>query len=219
AANIVKRRVPTYTSLLPEEWAGQKVTLGGRVTEVRRIITRKGDAMAAVQLEDMQGTIEVVVFPRAFAATAELWRADAILLVTGTVLLRNDEPQIACDAVEEFVPTEEEVNRKEYMLRIRLERGRTNRSDTLEIALADQVLTALNKFPGADRYELLVRNGSWEARLVARSGMQGVQFCPELMQRLEDLLGPGSVEAHLILAPQSSSHPPGASEIATSSGN
>jgi DNA polymerase-3 subunit alpha len=198
-ATILKRRVTTYTSLLNEEWAGQKVTLGGRVTEVRRIITRKGDAMAAVQLEDMQGTIEVVVFPKAFAATAELWRIDSILLVTGTVSLRNDEPQLTCDAVEEFIPTEEEVNRKEYMLRVNIERGRADRSDTLEIALADQVLTALNKYPGLDRYELIVRNGRWQARLIAQSGTHGVRFCPELMQRLEEILGPGSVEARPIV--------------------
>src|SRR5262249_15098320 len=178
-ASILKRRVTTYTSLLNEEWAGQKVTLGGRITEVRRIMPRKGDSMAAVQLEDMQGTIEVVVFPKAFSTTSELWRTDSILLVTGTVSLRNDEPQIVCDTGEEFVPTEEEVNRREYLLRIHIERGRAGRSDTLEIALADQVLTALNKYPGVDHYELIVRNGRWQARLIARSGTQGVRFCPE----------------------------------------
>jgi DNA polymerase-3 subunit alpha len=191
-ASLLKKRVTAYTTLLNEEWAGQKVTLGGRVTEVRRIMTKRGDAMAAVQLEDMQGSIEVVVFPRVFAATAEHWREDAVLLVTGTVSLRNDEPQIAADTVEEFVPTAEEVNRREYLLRIRLTRGK---SDPLEIAQADQVLTALNRFPGDDRYELLVRNGRWEAQLVVSGGTQGVRFCPELMQRLEEILGPGSVEA------------------------
>jgi DNA polymerase-3 subunit alpha len=194
-AGLLKKRITTYTTLLNEEWAGQRVTLGGRVTEVRRIMTKRGDAMAAVQLEDMQGSIEVVVFPRVFAVTAERWREDAVLLVTGTVSLRNDEPQIAADAVEEFVPTDEEVNRREYLLRIRLHRGA---SDPLEIAQADQVLTVLNRFPGDDRYELVVRNGRWEAQLVASGGAQGVRFCPELMQRLEEILGPGSVEARPI---------------------
>ena len=193
-ANLLKKRVTTYTSLLNEEWAGQKVTLGGRVTEVRRIMTKKGDAMAAVQLEDTQGSIEVVVFPKVFAVTSASWREDAVLLVTGTVSMRNDEPQIAADAVEEFVPTDEEVNRRDYLLRIRLRRGA---SDPLEIAQADQVMTALARYPGDDQYELVVRNGRWEAR-IERRGTQGVHFCPELMQRLEEILGPGSVEAQLL---------------------
>ncbi len=195
-ANLLKKRVTTYTSLLNEEWAGQKVTLGGRVTEVRRIMTKRGDAMAAVQLEDTHGTIEVVVFPKVFAATSASWREDAVLLVTGTVSLRNDEPQIAADTVEEFVPTDDEVNRRDYRLRIRLSRGA---SDPLEIAQADQVLTALARYPGDDQYELLVRNGRWEARIETHSA-RGVQFCPELMQRLEEILGPGSVEARLLAA-------------------
>ena len=191
-ANILKRRATTFTSYLNEEWAGQKVTLGGRVIDVRRIMTKRGDAMAAVQLEDMQGAIEVVVFPKTFAATSERWRNDAILLVTGTVSLRNDEPQIVCDDVEEFVPTDEEINRVEYLLRIRVSRGK---SDAVEIARVDQILTALNKYPGEDRYELLVRNGRWEAKLVPASGQSGVKFCPELMQRLEEILGTGTVDA------------------------
>jgi DNA polymerase-3 subunit alpha len=196
-ANLLKKRVTTYTSLLNEEWAGQKVTLGGRVTEVRRIMTKKGDAMAAVQLEDTQGSIEVVVFPKVFAVTSASWREDAVLLVTGTVSLRNDEPQIAADAVEEFIPTDEEVNRREYLLRIRLRRGA---SDPREIAQADQVMTALARYPGDDQYELVVRNGRWEAR-IERRGAQGVLFCPELMQRLEEILGPGSVEARQFVQP------------------
>ncbi|HLZ25169.1 MAG TPA: DNA polymerase III subunit alpha [Ktedonobacterales bacterium] len=191
-AGILKKRVTAYTALLNEEWAGQKITLGGRVTDVRRIMTKKGDAMAAVQLEDTQGSIEVVVFPRTYAATAERWRTDAVLLVTGTVSIRNDEPQLMADEVEEFVPTEEEINRKEYLLRIRVSRGK---NDPIEIARVDQLLTALNRYPGDDRYELYVRNGQWVAHLAPQAGQQGIQFCPELMQKLEEILGTGAVDA------------------------
>ena len=191
-ASILKRRATTSTSHLNEEWAGQKVTLGGRVIDVRRIMTKRGDTMAAVQLEDMQGAIEVVVFPKAYAMTAERWRNDAILLVTGTVSFRNDEPQIVCDDVEEFVATEEEINRIEYLLRIRVSRAK---SDALEVARVDQLLTALSKYPGEDKYELLVRNGRWEAKLLPEPGQPGVKFCPELMQRLEEILGTGTVDA------------------------
>jgi DNA polymerase-3 subunit alpha len=190
-ANILKRRVTTYTSLLNEEWAGQRVVLGGRVTEVRRIMTKRGDTMAAVQLEDTQGTIEVVVFPKTYAATNQHWREEAVLLVSGSVKLRDDTPQLVCEEVEEFVATDEELNRKEYLVRIRIRRGK---SDALEIARMDRLLTALNRYPGDDRYELVVRNGHWEARLVP-SGQSGVQFCPELMQRLEEILGPNTVDA------------------------
>ena len=144
-ASILKRRVTAYTTDLSEEWAGQKVVVGGRVTDVRRITTKKGDMMAAVQLEDMRGSIEVIVFPRTYQMNSEQLREDAILLMTGTVKLRDEEPQIVCESVEEFVPTDEELNHREYLLRIRVPRAE---SDPLDIAQVDQLLTALMKYPG-----------------------------------------------------------------------
>ncbi len=191
-ANILKKRVTTYTVHLNEEWAGQKVTLGGRVTEVRRIMTKHGDTMLAVQLEDLLGSIEVVVFPRAYEASADHWREDAVLLVTGTVKLRDEEPQLVCESVEAFVASEEEVNRREYLVRITLQRGR---NAVVDIARVHDVITILNDFPGDDRFELYVRNGRWQARLTLPAGRPGVRFCPELQSQLETILGAGAVEA------------------------
>ncbi|MEO7002115.1 MAG: DNA polymerase III subunit alpha [Ktedonobacterales bacterium] len=190
-ANILKKRVTTYTAHLNEEWAGQKVTLGGRITEIRRIMTKRGDAMLAVQLEDLLGSLEVVVFPRVYAATAPLWREDAVVLVTGQVKLRDDEPQIVCDEVEAFIVTEEEANRREYLLRIHMRRGV---NAVVDKTIALDVATALHDYPGDDRYELVVRNGHWEARLPMAHNRPGVRFCPELMQQLEGILGSGAVE-------------------------
>ena len=197
-ANILKRRVTVYTSDLHEEWAGQKVVIGGRVTSVRRMITKKGqgEPMAALQLEDMRGSIEVVVFPRTYQITSEHLREDAILLITGTVKLRDEEPQIVCESVEEFVPTDEELHHHEYLLRIRI--ACKAEKEVLELARVDQLLTTLLKYPGDDRFELIVRNGRWEAKLAPGKAVSGIKFCPELMQRLEEILGPNTVDPMIL---------------------
>jgi DNA polymerase III subunit alpha len=191
-ATALKRRATAYTENLTEEWVGQSVTMGGRIVSVRRIMTRKGDAMAAVQLEDMLGNIEVMVFPRIYGETAERWREDAIVLVHGTIKLREDEPQLVCDSVEELVVTAEEANRREYLLRVRLKR---TGNETLDKVRAQDALTILRKFPGDDRYALLVQNGKWVAQLAPGAGELGVRYCAELQQHLEELLGPGAVQA------------------------
>jgi hypothetical protein len=139
----------------------------------------------------------VIVFPKTFAATAESWRPDAVVLVSGTITLRNDDLKLAADAVEEFAPSDDDLNHRASLLRIRVARGK---SDSIELARLDQVLTALNRFPGDDRYELLVRNGRWEARLTLTSSGQGVRVCPELMTRLEVILGPNTVESVMLAA-------------------
>jgi DNA polymerase-3 subunit alpha len=173
--------------------------LGGRVTEIRRIMTKKdGRTMLAVQLEDLLGGLEVVVFPKTYDATADVWREDAVLLVTGNVKMRDDEPQLVCESVEAFVATDEEVNRRQYLVRIRLQRTKNAIVDTTRV---HDIVTALYDFPGDDSYELIVRNGHWETRLPAATGRQGVRFCPELQRQLEGILGPGSVEAIPIAPP------------------
>ena len=107
------------------------MTLGGRVTEIRRIMTKKGDAMLAVQLEDLQGSHRGGRLPQDVRRDArDVWREDAVLLVTGTVKMRDDEPQLVCESVEEFVATEEEVNRREYLVRIRLQRSKNSHRST-----------------------------------------------------------------------------------------
>jgi DNA polymerase-3 subunit alpha len=194
-SQVLKRRVTTYTSLLSDEWAGQTVTLGGRIASIRRIITKKGENMAAVQLEDMQGSVEVVVFPKTYALTAELWREDAIVLVTGTVKLREEEPQIVCDRIEELVVSEEEINRREYRLRIQLSK---TGNDVRDIVRTQDLLQVLRAFPGEDHVELVVPNGRWIARLAPIGELGGIRVCPELQQRIEELLGPGTVEAQAV---------------------
>ena len=116
-----------------------------------------------------------------------------MLIVTGQVKMgRDDEPQLVADEAEEFVVSEEEANRREYLVRIRLQRTKNTAIDRTK---AQDVLTALRDFPGDDHFEVYVRNGVWEARLETPAGTSGVRFCPELMQQLEQALGPGSVEA------------------------
>ena len=69
-AEHVGRFVTAYSSdLRDESLDGQRVVVGGIVTGVRTVITKAKATMAIVTLEDLQGTIEVVVFPRLYEQT------------------------------------------------------------------------------------------------------------------------------------------------------
>ena len=72
------------------------------ISSMRIIATRKGDLMAALELEDLAGSVEVVVFPRTFQAHRELLQEDAIVLVKGKVDTRDDQPKLLCETVELF---------------------------------------------------------------------------------------------------------------------
>ena len=64
---------------------GQRLVVGGIVVGARTVVTRTRSTMSVVTLEDLQGSIEVVVFPRLYEQTAPIWAEGAILLVAGRV--------------------------------------------------------------------------------------------------------------------------------------
>jgi OB-fold nucleic acid binding protein len=76
--------------------------VAGIVTGRRTVITKAKAAMAIVTLEDLQGSVEVVVFPRLFEQTGPTWRDGAILLVAGRVDHKGEEISLLADLVSDW---------------------------------------------------------------------------------------------------------------------
>lgn len=70
---------------------GQFVKVGGIVTFEKTITTKKGDAMAFVGLDDIEGMAELIVFPRSYALCRDILAEDNILLVSAKVSKRDGE--------------------------------------------------------------------------------------------------------------------------------
>ncbi|MCL4380411.1 DNA polymerase III subunit alpha [Candidatus Dependentiae bacterium] len=66
----------------------------GLLKNIKTIITKKGDPMAFVLLEDATGTAEVIVFPKSYAAAEPFLTAHAIVVVRGTVDTTGSSPKI-----------------------------------------------------------------------------------------------------------------------------
>lgn len=108
--------VTAHAGALDEEMSGQQVVVVGMVQRVRRHTTKKGNEMAFVTLEDLQGTCDVVVFPRVWTTTKHLWQPERILVVSGKVDVgRRDTPSLLCGWVktpdEVAVPSEQSLPR------------------------------------------------------------------------------------------------------------
>jgi DNA polymerase-3 subunit alpha len=85
--------------LRDESLDGQRVVVGGIVVGLRSVITKSKQTMAVVTLEDLQGAIEVVVFPRTYEQTGPVWQEGAILLVAGRIDHRGEEVSLLADLV------------------------------------------------------------------------------------------------------------------------
>ena len=80
------------------------ITLGGVVSNLQRKFTRGGDAMAVFDLEDLQSSIEVTVFPKTMAEHGHQLDDDAVLLVGGRIDTRDDEPKFIANRLNYFEP-------------------------------------------------------------------------------------------------------------------
>ena len=89
------------TSKLGEKREGNEVILGGMVTRIRNIVTKNGRnagaKMAVFVLEDLQGSCEVVLFPKTLEKYSDLVQADNIIFVRGKVDCKRQTPNILCD--------------------------------------------------------------------------------------------------------------------------
>jgi DNA polymerase III alpha subunit len=77
--------------------AKAKVSAVVMVSELRQVNTRKGDRMAVLQLEDLTGSCEAVVFPKSYARLADHLMVDARLLVWASVDRRDERVQLIVD--------------------------------------------------------------------------------------------------------------------------
>jgi DNA polymerase III subunit alpha len=73
---------------------GATVTVSGLITSVQRKITKRGDAWAMVTLEDLEGGVDVLLFPSAYQLASTLLNEDAIVTVKGRLSRSKDQPEL-----------------------------------------------------------------------------------------------------------------------------
>jgi DNA polymerase-3 subunit alpha len=73
---------------------GATVTVSGLITSVQRKITKRGDAWAMVALEDLEGAIDVLLFPSAYQLASTLLMEDAIVTIKGRLSRSKDQPEL-----------------------------------------------------------------------------------------------------------------------------
>ena len=73
---------------------GASVVVGGILSSVARKVTKQGNAWAAVQLEDLEGAVEVMFFPATYQSAAVHLVEDAVVLIRGRVDKRDETPKL-----------------------------------------------------------------------------------------------------------------------------
>ncbi len=177
---LLRRRVDTTLGDLVEADDGTVRTVGGVVTGLDKKWTRKGDLMATFELEDLAGSIEVMVFPRTMTEHGHKLDDDVVVLVTGRLDGREDSPKLICQEVEVFDASGEPWARP---VRLRVPVGRIDEETIGELK------TLLAAHPGAS--EVFLQLG--DRRVLRLPDAFSVEPANGLIAELRVLLGGDAV--------------------------
>jgi DNA polymerase III subunit alpha len=97
--DILTQAVTHFSGQLSEANPEEHVRVAGLITRVRPHQTKTGKAMGFVTLEDVQGNIELVIFPRTWDKVYEMVEPDRVVLVDGRVDAASGEPKILVDTI------------------------------------------------------------------------------------------------------------------------
>ncbi|HEX8208492.1 MAG TPA: OB-fold nucleic acid binding domain-containing protein, partial [Solirubrobacteraceae bacterium] len=145
----VDASLPELTQIKDGEW----VTAGGIITQAKKIRTKKGDPMMFATLDDLEGTVEVLIFGNALDDYPGELGVDEVVLVRGRVDRKDAEKVcVVAQKIEPFRPTDEECEKaKEEVAKMQIGpipfRLRVDAA-LLPASAIDELKEILGNFPG-----------------------------------------------------------------------
>ena len=98
---------------------GQNVKYAGTITSVKKKYTKRNTIMAFVTVEDLYGSIEIVVFDSVYSKCSNLLVNDSIIMVEGRLSLKEDEePKIVVKEIKDFANVSDEKLPRKNLIRI-----------------------------------------------------------------------------------------------------
>jgi DNA polymerase-3 subunit alpha len=156
-------------------------TFGGVITGLQRKWTKKGDLMAVFTLEDLQSSVEVMVFPKSMTEHGHKLEDDAVVIVKARVDGRDDQPKLIAMDIEPFEPMSGEA----FPLRLKVAAARLSES------LIEELKRLLGDHPGDS--PVLLHLG--DKKVLQLPPTWTVDVSPPLLAELRVLLGPATIVA------------------------
>jgi DNA polymerase-3 subunit alpha len=185
-----------------EQRDGDWVKVGGMITESKKIRTRAGTPMMFATIDDLDGSVEIVVFEKTLEAVEKLLAADEIVLVRGRV--DHKEAGKSCIIVqdaERFAPSETEIEKaKEQVARMAAAAAPSDLRITVDAARLQPTVIAelrdlFDRYRGDDEFVLVMHTRSGVRCLRFGDGYKIASRDAGLKAELRDLLGPALAPA------------------------
>ena len=130
---VIKSKTKNQIIDLSQKEDGERILIGGIITRVQKSVTKKGQTMAYCTLEDLTGTLEVLVFPKVLEAYAQLVEVDKVVLIRGRINTQEETIKFFAEEISELSP-----NMGYEKLFIKIDSGM---GDTEKIDVIREILT------------------------------------------------------------------------------
>ncbi|MBI4117915.1 MAG: DNA polymerase III subunit alpha [Parcubacteria group bacterium] len=176
----------------------KKVICGGVVGAVKKIMTKNNEMMVFCHLEDTTKAVEIIVFPKVFKESMDIWQEGAFVLLTGKVSTKNDEMKIIVETVVKTSSADARRSLNALMKKQPEMNGMKHAGESavfLRISKSvqkDQMLSLKNMLQnerGSVPVYLFYDNDGQKRKIDAK---MSVNVTDSLKRSVESLLGPGS---------------------------
>ena len=183
--SIMAKFSTAHTENLADVSDGQMVRIGGMITTSKVIRTKREELMAFVQLEDLRGSVEVIVFPSVYSGCQDLLGDDRPVLVQGKVQLDEKGAKVLADTI---IPAEKAESMWTSKIRFNIDAVRTDQT------LLAQLRDVIRRHPGDCQGMLRFRLPDQVEAVVAMDDDWGIQPGEALAREVNGLLGYPAVE-------------------------
>ena len=177
----LRRKSDTTIGELERRRDGEVITVGGIVSSVRHMTTKRGDAMVFLQFEDVTGSVETVVFNQTYEKTRELCTSDRILIVKGRIDRKEGETKLVALELSAF-----EAVAEKREVRLKIDATKAGAGTIRELA------ALIKDFPGESPVyaDLITSQGK---KVYAFGPQYKVKPAPDFYAEVKMLLGESAV--------------------------
>ena len=183
--DILEKFTNTNSSTLKEQNDGDDVRIGGMIRNTKIIKTKKGDLMAFVTLEDLHGSVEIIVFSALYAKVYDLLTEDSSVLVRGHLQKDENSVKILADTV---IPMDKAEETWSTSIHFNLDITRTDK------ALLEKLKDIFNRYPGSCRGYVHLLNPEKTETIIALSDATKLKAGSSFIREVNRFLGYNAAE-------------------------
>lgn len=169
------------SDLDPQAHLNQTVKIGGTINQIRVVTTKKNNQqMAFAKLEDISGTIDLVIFPKLYAQTKDYWEQDKLIVVEGKIDFRDESLNLLVDRFSIVNHQTGAVENGDAVHQMLVPRGTTSNQ-------LMRINNLLKTHPGEEQLILLFENGGPIPKTLKVP--YGIAFTEQLHKDILEILG------------------------------